>query len=47
MDELIYYPFEKMPDEDLRIWLDFSYKWHDEAYIKAIKNEFKTRGLTW
>ena len=46
MDELIYYPFEKMPDDDLLVWLDFSYKWHDEAYIKAIKNECKKRGLS-
>lgn len=48
MKELIYYPdFGSMPEQDLRIWFDFSFRWRDEKYIRGIKQEFKRRGLAW
>lgn len=32
---------------ELKIVFDLSYKWHDEEMIKAVKQEYKKRGLAW
>lgn len=32
---------------ELRIVFDLSYKWQDEEMIKAVKQEYKKRGLAW
>jgi hypothetical protein len=32
---------------ELKIVFDLSYEWHDEEMIKAVKQEYKKRGLAW
>ena len=32
---------------ELKIVFDLSYEWHDEEMVKAVKQEYKKRGLAW
>ena len=32
---------------ELKIVFDLSFEWHDEEMIKAVKQEYKKRGLAW
>lgn len=38
---------QQFTELELKIVFDLSYKWHDEEMIKAVKQEYKKRGLAW
>lgn len=38
---------QQFTELELKIVFDLSYKWHDSEMIKAVKQEYKKRGLAW
>jgi hypothetical protein len=45
MDELIYYPLDKMPADVLKSWYNHAKRVNDKSYIKEIERLAKLRGV--